>query len=230
MSRRLLVGMFATIGLSLTLACNADLTEPEQSSPLTKTAPAASAAENGIPLTVYGRLNGGGQIREGDWKIGFAAWARGRGMHAPTQWTDYRWEGAEASGHVEVRFHQVSVAAVSGGRFRSTSIDRIVFVGREAPTETCRGAGGIVATGRFNGEPGWSLALFFSDAGNPRSSGVADRVRITLDNPSGTLIYYAVDHPAPDWHPPGEDFPMEGACLGPFRTGLDAGNLKAQFR
>ena len=225
MSRRLAFG--AAIGLSLTLACNAELTQPV-SSPTLSEESFFPASANGIPTTVEGRLSGGGQIREGRWKISFAGWARGDAAHAPNQWSEYRWEGAEAIGQLVVQFHTVSVAAVSGGRFKATGIDRIVFVGAADPSPTCLAARGINTTGQFNGEPGWTLDLFFSDSGGSGTEAVPDRVRITLSDPAGTLVYYEAQRI--DWDPPGKDFPQEGACLGPFRTELDAGNWSVVFR
>lgn len=223
-------GSVATASLVLLMGCGGDLVQPQQAGTPAR-APTGEPAQSviaDIPAMVTGRVQGQGQVREGNWKISFAGWARGTGMHAPSQFTDYRWEGHEATGNLVFQFHKVSVPEVSGGKFKSTSIERIVFVGRADPTPICYGGGGMVARGEFNGEPGWELGFFVSDTGRGVAPAPADRVRITLNDPSGVLVYYAVDHPTAD--PPGEDFPMEGACVGPFRTELDAGGVSVRFQ
>ena len=221
MSGRLAAVALATIGVSFSVACDADLTEPESSPPdVSIDAHLVPGVPEGIPPTVYGRLRGVGQIREGQWKIGFYGWARGNAAHAPNQWSDYRWEGSRARGRWVVRFHNVSVPEVSGGTFRSRDFNLIMFGRSLDPAPPCVSAGGIEATGRFKGEPGWVLSFFFSDIGHAPGSGMADRVTLSLRDPSGAWVYNAVD----------TDFPSEGACLGPARTELDRGNLSSRFR
>jgi len=156
------------------------------------------------------RLSGGGHIRHGAWDIGFSG-----------QLTAFpRDPELPRNGKLVVRFHRVSVGAVSGGTFRATRIDAVNFVVPEDPT-LCMAAAFIGLTGTFNGEPGWTLLFRSSDGGKGRSARAPDTARFSLSDPSSVLVYGSA---AGD--EPGGEYPRESNCAGQGRKNLDGGNLK----
>jgi hypothetical protein len=119
-----------------------------------------------------------------------------------------------------VQFHNVSFPEISGGTFKSTSIESVVFFRPSVPVPNCVAATTVTALGRFNGEPGWTMALRAADVGQEASSEELDRVRITLSYPGG-----------PDYDTEfSGDFPLEGGCIGPHKTRVDAGNVKVRIQ
>lgn len=152
-------------------------------------------------------VSGGGHIVEGDWNIGFA------GQSKTTR--------AGIRGRWVIQFHNVSVAAVDGGRFKATKITEMDFFDGDDPS--CEAQVNVFMTGRFSGEPGWSGILRVGDAGHTRSDDdergkrkSGDTGRVQLLNPAGDEVYDSHD----------VDFTDESNCHGTFRTGLDQGNLR----
>ncbi len=217
MTWRLRAAAFLTIAAVLTVGCDSDLARPAKSS---TSGGELAVQTNTIPASVYGSLSGGGQNREGQWKISFAGQTRGHALHAPVDRTQNRWEGHNPRGQWTVQFHEVSEPAVSGGTFKSTSMETIVFGLHPTPDPTCVGASTITASGRFNGSPGWATSFHVTDHGSRGRSGLTDRVRVALRDPGGTEVY--------DSEASG-DFPLEGGCLGPHKNHIEAGNLTVRI-
>ena len=220
MSIRLVAAAFATLGMVLTLGCgDTEITQPLPNSISSKKSQPQGQAD-GIPETVYGRVSGGGQIRDDGWKVSFAGQARGLATHAPSPRLDNRWEGLNPKGQWVVQFHNVSFPEISGGTFKSTSIESVVFARRAVPEPNCVAATVVTALGRFNGEPGWTMVFRATDVGQRARSEELDKVRIGLSYPGG-----------PDYDSEvSTDFPLEGSCLGPHKTGVDAGNVKVRIQ
>jgi len=170
---------------------------------------AASAARGGG----LWRLRGGGHIRHGAWDIGFSGQLTAFPGDSPGD------PELPRNGKLVVRFHRVSVGAVSGGTFRATRIDAVNFALPGDPT-LCVAAAFIGLTGTFNGAPGWTLLFRSSDGGNGRSARAPDTARFSLSNPSKVLVYGSAEGE------PGGDYPRESDCVGLGRKNLDSGNLR----
>jgi len=220
MSIRLLATTFATLGMVLTLGCgDTEITQPLPNSVSSKKSQLQPQAD-GIPETVYGRVSGGGQIRNDGWKVSFAGQLRGLATHTPNERPSDRWDGSSPKGQWVVQFHNVSFPEISGGTFKSTSIESVVFFRPSVPVPNCVAATTVTALGRFNAEPGWTMAFRAADVGQGARSEELDKVRISLSYPGG-----------PDYDTEASgDFPLEGSCLGPHKTGVDAGNVKVRIQ
>jgi hypothetical protein len=212
---------FATLGMVLTLGCgDTEITQPQPNPISYKRSQPQPQADDGIPETVFGRVSGGGQIRNDGWKVSFAGQLRGLATHTPNERPSDRWDGSSPKGQWVVQFHNVSFPEISGGTFKSTSIESVVFFRPSVPVPNCVAATTVTALGRFNGEPGWTMALRAADVGQEASSEELDRVRITLSYPGG-----------PDYDTEfSGDFPLEGGCIGPHKTRVDAGNVKVRIQ
>jgi len=123
-------------------------------------------------------------------------------------------------GQMQVNLHNVSVDDLDKGKFHSTSIDAVWFEeldGLEpaAPPDALYNYVAYSATGRFNGEDGWSIWAEVTDHGEPASGANAgvdeDTYRVQLFNPGGVLVYDSA------W-----DFPADAG----ERTILDNGNIQ----
>ena len=197
---------YAKIGLAVftALALMSCLDLPES--------PALSQTTSELSLTAgsdarrddaAGQLTGGGYIREGEWHISFGGQAAGI-------------PGQAGTAAFVVRFHNVSVPALSGRTFQADSVDGLLFQWPGDPNN-CHAAASIVLWGTFDREPGWSVRLRLSDAG--KLPDVLDTVRIRLFDPAGEKVY---DSTVGDL---GGEFPRESNCAGTARTNLDGGNL-----
>lgn len=123
-------------------------------------------------------------------------------------------------GQWQANLHNVSDDALDKGKFHSTSIDLVVLadlgsIEGAAPPESLYNFIEFSATGRFNGEDGWSVFVTATDTGEPgngaNSGDDADSIRIRLYRPDASLAYDS-----------STDFPAE---QGP-RHELDHGNLQ----
>ena len=217
MTRRHTAAASLTLGAVLTVACDSSVT---QAAPSSTSGGEFAVQTNTIPASVYGRLSGGGQNREGQWKISFAGQARGHALWDPVPRNQNRWSGDSPTGQWTVQFHRVSEPAVSGGTFKSTSIETIVFGRSSAPDPTCVGASTITASGRFDGTPDWTMTFRVTDHGNGARGDLVDRMRVSLTDPAGTQVY--------DTEVSG-DFPLEAGCLGPHKNGIEARDLKVRI-
>lgn len=127
-----------------------------------------------------------------------------------------------ATGHLEVNFHNCYVDEFDKGKFQSSAIGDF--------SSSLNELDGIEFTfistrflGKFSGEEGWSLILRLADFGEPGTAksdtgNHSDAVRISLIDPSGTIVY--------DTATLGGDFPREQA----WRTLLDGGDIRVHGR
>ena len=123
-------------------------------------------------------------------------------------------------GQWQAHLHNVSDDTLDKGNFHSTSIDRVVFRDLDqfedpAPPEALWNFIRFDATGRFNGEDGWSVVVRATDTGEPGNGKNAgddtDSIRIQLYNPGGVMVYDSLT-----------DFPAQQQS----RHNLDHGNLQ----
>lgn len=123
-------------------------------------------------------------------------------------------------GQWQATLHNVSVNSLDKGNFHTTSIDRVVFqdldsIEDPAPPEALYNFIRFDATGRFNGEDGWSVSVRATDTGEPGNGPNAgedkDSIRILLYDPSDVLVYDSQS-----------DFPAQQAG----RHELDRGNIQ----
>jgi len=123
-------------------------------------------------------------------------------------------------GHWNVVFHNVGVDAFDGGHFSSTAITFLQFhddggAGPNPPPANAN-VGAFAATGKFNGEDGWSIQVCLADRGEP---GKNDSLRVRLFDPAAVLVYDSA----------GGDFASEDNTIGGFcadRHKLDNGNYQ----
>ena len=151
------------------------------------------------------------------------------------------------AGQWQVNFHNVNNDTIDEGHFHSTSFSNLKI---SYDNKFSNWGAQFTATGRFNGEEGWSMNVRLADFGNPGTGN--DSIRIILCNPDnpynpntiGSLKYAVYDTWNQkgwwSWPPPTDsqygwkgDFPDEEAPFWPsqgwtrsVRTKLDDGNLK----
>jgi hypothetical protein len=126
-------------------------------------------------------------------------------------------------GQWQTNFHNVSVDSLDKARFHSTAITALQFFddGGAGPNPPPANANVALftATGRLNGEDGWTLDVCLADRGEPGRQN--DSIRVALTNPGGVLVYDSRGS---------EDFVSEdpggqgGVCDS--RHKLDAGNFQ----
>ena len=140
------------------------------------------AAEHKVIKVPEGFLTGGGQIDTGKGpnalgisfggNVGFLA-----DFSLVGQW--------------QTNFHNVSVDGLDKARFHSTAITALQFFqdGGPGPYPPPANAnvGSFTATGRLNGEDGWTLDVCLADRGEPGRQN--DSIRVALTNPGGVLVY-----------------------------------------
>jgi hypothetical protein len=126
-------------------------------------------------------------------------------------------------GQWETNFHNVSVDSLDKARFHSTAITSLQFFndGGAGPNPPPANANVALftATGRLNGEDGWTLNVCLADRGEPGRQN--DSIRVRLINPGGVVMYDSrgsTDFVSED--PGGQG----GVCDS--RHKLDAGNLQ----
>jgi hypothetical protein len=126
-------------------------------------------------------------------------------------------------GQWQTNFHNVSVDSLDKARFHSTAITALQFFqdGGPGPYPPPANAnvGLFTATGRLNGEDGWTLDVCLADRGEPGRQN--DSIRVALTNPGGVLVYDSrgsTDFASED--PGGQG----GVCDS--RHKLDAGNFQ----
>jgi len=161
-----------------------------------------------------GFLTGGGQIDTGKGKNAFNISFGGNvGFLA-----DF-----SLVGQWQTNFHNVSVDSLDKARFHSTAITALQFFddGGPGPNPPPANAnvGLFTATGRLNGEDGWTLDVCLADRGEPGRQN--DSIRVALTNPGGVLVYDSrgsTDFASED--PGGQG----GVCDS--RHKLDAGNFQ----
>lgn len=190
---RKLFAIIPAVALLAVVACENDTTAPDQFA----TVETASFAVVGS-VDDLTRISGGGQLREGEYKISFGGFAEATGAD------------------LVVEFHNVSNPAVSGGVFEGSEVTGINFF--EPNTSQCVWAMNVTVKGTFNGEPGATLVYRAGDAGNGNENedDSDDTVRFTLNSSDGSYDTSVSSK---------GDFPNESDCVGTVRTGLDAGNI-----
>ena len=194
---------FALCAALALLACSDTPSSPDlQDSTHTMTTVAMERLAVSSDVAI-GRVMGGGHLREGLWDISFGGMAEGV-------------EGLTGRSTFVVHFRRVSIASVCGGVFRAKTLDAVNYAWPSNP-DNCYAAAFMSLGGTFKGEPGWSLTLRVSDAGD--LEGVPDTVRFGLTDPSGELVYDSSEGG------PGGDFPRVPMCLGSGRSVLDDGNI-----
>ena len=219
--RRLLVTA-ALFGI-LALGCGSEITQPLNPSADTD----AAVLPSDIPRTAYSRASGGGQMREGHWKISFAGQATGEGDLDPTPWAPMRWMSWDPDGQWVVQFHNVSEPLLSGATFKSSDMMDMAFSLPHTVDSKCVGFMALTAVGRLNGEPGWVIWFSAADVGKNKSQGkdreVQDHARVVLwapgDHPDSALKAFDSDEAG---------FPRASICGGK-KTGIDSGNLKIKI-
>ncbi len=173
------------------------------------------------PATIWGRVSGGGQLLNGAWHVSFAGQSRGLADWTPSERNPNYWTGYDMEGEWVVQFHNVSNPAISGGTFKTTSIPEILFALSAVPQEDCNAAAHVRASGRFNGQAGWWMRLLMTDVGAGVPRDVLDKARVYLVDPSGAVAYGTEAS---------GDFPLEGSCIGPHKSGVDRGNVRVELR
>jgi hypothetical protein len=164
-----------------------------------------------------GFLTGGGQIIEGSGKSAAKiSFAGNVGFLA-----DF-----SLVGQYQINFHNVKGTALDGGKFHSTAITSLQFdvvCGPDAyPPPANANRGVFTATGRFNGEDGWTVEVRAADFGEPGKDN--DSIRIILTNPGGTFVYDSNKDLGGDF--PDNDNKPGCATDDSIRHLLDAGNLQ----
>jgi hypothetical protein len=178
------------------------------------------------PETVYGRVSGGGHVREGMWDISFAGQVRALGTeHNYVSWADAdRWTSYDPKGQWVIQFHSVSAPALSGGTFKSTEFLDATFSLKRQPTSACVSATTFTAVGRFNGEPGWTVWVRMADAGHRAEKGAYDSFRVAVwapgDHPDSNLKAFDTF----------EGMTANATCLGGKKRDLASGNLKIDLK
>jgi hypothetical protein len=207
----------------LALGCDHEITDPVDPS-----SEADIVASSAVPLTARGRVSGGGQIREDDWRVSFAGQATGQGSHAPTPWSQRRWMSVNPRGQWVIRFHNVSEPQISGATFKSTRIVDFWFSEPANPESDCLASMAITVEGSLDGEPGWMVWFRANDLGSNSASGAEKDIMDT----ARPVIWAPGGHPDPaqivydsDWG----DFPRESTCSGQKPTGMDTGNMRIQI-
>lgn len=109
-------------------------------------------------------------------------------------------------GQWQANLHNVSDDSLDKGKFHSTSIDSVIFqnidtLEEAAPPESVYNFIEFSATGRFNGEDGWSVTVRATDTGEPgngKNAGAdSDSLRVRLFDPNGVEVYDSqTDFPA----------------------------------
>lgn len=112
----------------------------------------------------------------------------------------------ELHGQWQANFHNVSDDTMDNARFHSTSIDAVTFqdmatLEDAAPPQSLYNFVEFEATGRFNGEDGWSVTVRATDTGEPGNAPNAgsdtDSIRIQVRDSGGVLVYDSqTDFPA----------------------------------
>lgn len=205
--------------LALAVGCSDQTTDPDSLAPDTSGERTVSTLDP-LPETIWGRVRGGGQMLNEGWRVTFAGEVTGSADWTPSEGSP-RWTGDDLEGQWVVRFHNVSNPAVSGGTFKSTSVGETLFVLPAAPTADCNAAAHFWLAGRFNDVPGWSVRVLITDVGPAVTKDVLDKARVYLLDPTGTRVYGMEDS---------GDFPPEGSCLGPHKTGVDRGNVRVELQ
>lgn len=173
-----------------------------------------------LPEAVWGRVSGGGQMLNEGWRVSFAGEVAGYAEFTPSTGSP-RWTGDDLDGQWVVQFHNVSNPAVSGGTFKSTAVGETLFILPAEPVPNCNAAAHFWLTGRFNSVPGWSVRVLITDVGPAVTKDAPDKARVYLLDPSGTQVYGMEDS---------GDFPLEGSCLGPNKSGVDRGNVRVEVQ
>jgi len=158
-----------------------------------------------------GRVTGGGQIREGKYKISFGISLRVV-------------DGELVFHNTTIQFHNVSVDELDGGKFKGKELTRVSFYENRPSSvpydnEGCYQVVRYDVTGKFNGEDGYKVIVRLEDAGEP---GRKDNIRIELYAPDGLLLYDTTDKVAGG----SKDFPGESNNEGTARHLLDKGNFQ----
>jgi hypothetical protein len=117
-------------------------------------------------------------------------------------------------GQWQTNFLNVSVDSLDGAMFHSTNITSLQFANDGGagpnPPPANSNIASFTATGRLNGEDGWTLSVRLADRGEP---GKNDSIRLMLTNPAAVVVYDSLT-----------DFPSD-ATLATTRM-LAAGNLQ----
>jgi len=150
--------------------------------PLLDPATGEPVAEHKVIKVPEGFLTGGGQIDTGKGKNAFSISFGGNvGFLA-----DF-----SLVGQWQTVFHNVSVDSLDKARFHSTAITALQFFqdGGPGPYPPPANAnvGLFTATGRLNGEDGWTLDVCLADRGEPGRQN--DSIRLRLTNPGGAVVY-----------------------------------------
>jgi hypothetical protein len=217
MSSRLLGA--CAVGLALIAAACTDATAPPVQS---AAAAKVSTVENTVPEQVFGRVHGGGHIREAAWDISFAGQIRGTGTdRVYVTWADAdRWLSRTPVGEWVIQFHSVPDPEFSGTTFKSTRFLDVTFTLRRAPTSRCVSGSAFTVEGSLDGEPGWVAWVVVADAGQKAEKDALDSFRVVLWRP-GTH---------PDQGAIAFDtflaLTANATCLGAKKIDLASGNLK----
>lgn len=212
------LGLLAGV-LVLAIGCSDSTTDPTSLAPGIPGDQVAPTLDP-PPETIWGRVVGGGQMLNEGWRVSFAGEVAGYADWTPSEGSP-RWTGDDLDGQWVVHFHNVSNPAVSGGIFKSTSVGETLFVLPAEPVEDCNAAAHFWLTGRFNGVSGWSMRVLITDVGPAVTKDVLDKARVYLLDPTGTRVYGMEDS---------GDFPAEGSCLGPHKSGVDRGNVRVELQ
>jgi len=217
--KRILAPICIVVLVGVLLSCESQITPP----PVASGSDAAILAEtNGLP-PVFARMNGGGQILEGEFKISFAGNAQGYAEHAVLNDRDW-WVATDPKAQWVVQFHNVSQSQLTGRTFKSTYVENFQVRRNTQLGSSCEAYGILSVTGRLDGEAGWNVQFRGMDAGQDARKDEFDTVRLVVQDPSGTQIYDSFDGSGQG------DFPGESVCAGPRRQRLDKGNIKVSIR